>query len=207
MGCPAHDDRLTTNTNTAPNQTNGDTSWVLPDQQTSKNLPTQCCAYEWEILPVTAPAIRPINNQLIPKSSTQEPSCWRINLRNLVLPNITLQSGSLASFYPYFYVEFSNMTEISKPHGMVQSNNPNAKPALFRCAVTDIATPTISKFLKLSGDGMYQTVKFRPSDSLKIKVYLPDGRDFMTTLPDTAPPAPPNPLVQLSALFEIEKID
>ena len=209
----ASDDRLTTNgyqsgLTSAP----GDTSWVWPinsgaDQPKKKLLPTQCCAYEWEILPVTAPSIRPINNQLVPKSSTQEPSCWRINLRNLVVPNITLQSGSLASFYPYFYVEFSNMTEIGRPHGMVQSNNPNAKPALFRCAVTDIATPTISRFLKLSGDGMYQTVKFRPSDSLKIKVYLPDGRDFMTTLPDTAPPAPPNPLVQLSALFEVEKVD
>jgi hypothetical protein len=54
---------------------------------------------------------------------------------------------------------------------------------------------------------MYQTVKFRPNDSIKFKVYLPDGRDFMTTIPDTAPPSPVNPLLQISALFEIEHIE
>jgi hypothetical protein len=178
-----------------------------PNNIRSKSIPEQCCAYEWEILPVTAPSVRPINNQLIPKASTQEQSCWRINLRNLLLPNIPLQSGSLASFYPYFYVEFSNETDVQRQSRMLQSNNPNSKPALFRCAVTDIATPAISKFLKLSGDGMYQTVKFRPNDSIKFKVYLPDGRDFMTTIPDTAPPSPVNPLLQISALFEIEHIE
>jgi hypothetical protein len=177
-----------------------------PNLDTQKVLPAQCCAYEWEILPVTAPSIRPINNQLIPKSSTQEQSCWRINLRNLLLPNITLQSGSLASFYPYFYVQFTNESDVQRQGQMLQSNNPNSKPALFRCAVTDIATPVISKFLKLSGDGMYQTVKFRPNDSIKFKVFLPDGREFMTSLPDTAPPSPSNPLLQVSALFEIEHI-
>lgn len=173
----------------------------------TKTIPSQCCAYEWEILGVSSPSVMPLNNQLIPKSSTQEPSCWRVNLRNLVLPNTTLQSGSLASFYPYFYVEFSNVTEIGRQHQMVQSNNPNSKPALFRCAVTDIATPTISRFIKLTGDGMYQTVKFRPNDSLKIKVFLPDGREFMPTIPDNAPPSAPNPLVQISALFEVEHIE
>jgi len=172
-----------------------------------KLIPPQCCAYEWEVLPVTASAIRTINNQLVPKSSTQEQSCWRINLRNLLVPNITLQSGSLASFYPYFYVEFTNVTDVQRQHGMIQSNNPNAKPALFRCAVTDIATPIISKFIKLTGDGMYQTVKFRPNDSLKMKIYLPDGREFMTSNPDTAPPSPANPLLQISALFEAEHIE
>jgi len=172
----------------------------------TKALPKQCCAYEWEVLPISAPSIRPINNQLIPKSSTHEQSCWRINLRNLLVPNSTLQSGSLASFYPYFYVEFTNVTDVQRQHQMIQSNNPNAKPALFRCAVTDIATPLISKFIKLTGDGMYQTVKFRPNDSLKLKIYLPDGREFMTTQPDNAPPSPVNPLLQISALFEIEHI-
>ena len=90
---------------------------------------------------------------------------------------------------------------------MIQSNNPNAKNALFRCAVTDIANPTITKFIKLSGDGMQQTVKFRPQDSLQIKVYLPDGREFMTSLSDTAPPSRPNQHLQITALFEIEKVN
>lgn len=177
------------------------------NQESTKTLPTQCCAYEWEILPVTADAINPINNQMIPKSSTQEASCWRVQLRNIVLPNITLQSGSVASFYPYFYVELSNVSENNKTKGMIQSNNPNAKNALFRCAVTDIANPTITKFIKLSGDGMQQTVKFRPQDSLQIKVYLPDGREFMTSLSDTAPPSRPNQHLQITALFEIEKVN
>ena len=59
------------------------------NQESTKTLPTQCCAYEWEILPVTSDAINPINNQMIPKSSTQEASCWKVQLRNIVLPNIT----------------------------------------------------------------------------------------------------------------------
>lgn len=173
-----------------------------PDGET---ITKQCCSYEWEILSVSSSGVNNANT-IIPKSSTQEMTCWRINLRNIVLPNVTLLSGSSIAFYPYLYVELSNVTEIGRQHGMIQSNNPNSKPALFRAAVTDIATPIITKFIKLTGDGMYQTVKFRPNDDLKIRVYLPDGRDFATVIKDTAPPGRPDPLAQISALFEVEKI-
>ena len=172
-----------------------------------KKTPRFCCAYEWEVLPTMETPIKSMNNGLIPKTSTQEQTCWRINLRNIILPNVILQSGSLASFYPYFYVEFTNITDTQRQSNMIMSNNPNSKSALFRCSVTDIAQPQITKFLKLSGDGMYQTVRFRPNDSIQVRIYLPDGRQFMTSQPDNAPPSEVNPLLQITSLFEIEHID
>lgn len=164
----------------------------------------QCCAYEWEILPIVK-SIEPISSQLISKAANQEASCWSILLRHLIIPNAPLQSGGFITKYPYIYVELTNYSEAGRNHEMVQSNNPNAKGALFRCTVTDIATNAITKFTKLTGDGMNQIIKFRPNDSVKIRLFLPDGRELMSQQPDTAPPMAPSNLLQITALFELNK--
>lgn len=196
--------------NAAKQSDNGSfVGWDTKDPSTSsedKNIPAQCCAYEWEILPVTNSSVKPISNQTIPRSSLQETACWKLSLRNLLLPNTNLQSGSRASFYPYFYVEFTNLSDTQRQHRIIQSNNPNSTTALFRCAITDNSTPTISKYIKLSGDGISHNIHFNPNDSFKFKVFLPDGREFMTSLPDNAPPSHVNPLLQVSALFEAEYV-
>jgi len=135
--------------------------------------------------------------------------CYEIELISLILPNLPLDNniGGLIAFYPYLYVELTNATSPSGGHaGVIYSNNPNAQKALFRVAIDDTPTPVISKFIKVDGDGAVQTVKFKPNDNLKIRVYLADGTLFETQTKDTTPPSIPDPFVQISAQFSIRRL-
>ena len=53
---------------------------------------------------------------------------------------------------------------------------------------------------------MVQTVKFKPNDSLRFSVYLPDGRQFETVYDDYLSPYPPNGSLQIEAIFGIRRI-
>ena len=53
---------------------------------------------------------------------------------------------------------------------------------------------------------MIQTVKFKPNDSLRFSVYLPDGRQFETVYDDYLSPYPPNGSLQIEAMFGIRRI-
>jgi len=134
--------------------------------------------------------------------------CYQIELVSLILPNLPLSNfrGGLIAFYPYVYVELTNATAPSGgTPGILYSNNPNAKRALFKCAITNTPTPDISKFIKISGNGAVQTVKFKPNDALKFRVFLSDGSLFRTRQQDAAPPSFPVPAVQVSAQFAIKR--
>ena len=135
--------------------------------------------------------------------------CYEIELISLILPNKPLDNtiGGLIAFYPYLYVELTNATAPSGgTPGIIYSNNPNAHKALFRVAIDDTPTPVISKFIKVDGDGAVQTVKFKPNDNLHFRVYLQNGTLFATQEKDTAPPAEPDPFVQISAEFAIRRL-
>lgn len=139
--------------------------------------------------------------------SQQEMVCYELELINLVLPNITLKTGGRVAFYPYVYVEFQNVSGASSGNtNIIYSNNPNAVRRLFRCAIDDIPNPLISPFIKINGDGMVQTVKFKPNDNFKFGVYLPDGRLFETVEQETYSPRAANPLIQISALFGLRRL-
>lgn len=160
----------------------------------------------YEILQCTRDNFVPFNytGSLV---SQQQMVCYEIELINLILPNTIIVSGGRIAFYPYVYVEFQNLSGASAgTNGIIYSNNPNANRMLFRAAVDDIANPELSPFIKIDGDGMVQTVKFKPNDNLKFGVYLPNGELFQTVLPDTYSPEPANPLVQISALFSIKRL-
>lgn len=139
--------------------------------------------------------------------SQQEMVCYEIELINLVLPNIRLKSGGRIAFYPYVYVEFQNVSGASAgSKNIIYSNNPNATRMMFRCAIDDIPNPDVSPFIKINGDGMVQTVKFKPNDNFKFGVYLPDGTPFETIYPESYSPLEPNPLIQISVLFGIKRL-
>lgn len=141
--------------------------------------------------------------------SQQEEVCYEIELLNVILPNRTLVvgKGSRITFYPYIYVEFCNVSAAGAgTKGAIYSNNPNSNRMLFRVPVDDIPNPVLSPFIKLDGDGMVQTVKFKPNDNLKFGVYLPDGDVFEINLTETVSPQEPNPLMQISAMFSIKRL-
>ena len=135
--------------------------------------------------------------------------CYEIELLSLILPNLPLDNniGGLIAFYPYLYVELVNVTSPSAGNaGIIYSNNPHARKALFRVNVDDTSTPVISKFIKLDGDGSVQTVKFKPNDNLHFRVFLYSGDLFETSQQDTPPPLPPDFFVQISAEFGIRRL-
>ena len=130
--------------------------------------------------------------------------CYEIELISITLPNLPLDNtiGGLVAFYPYFYVELSNVNAPSRGNkGIIYSNNPNANRALFRVSVNDTNTPLRSSFIKLNGDGAKQTVKFRPNDDLHFRVSIFNGTTFQTLQKDTSPPLPPDFFVQISMNF------
>jgi hypothetical protein len=160
----------------------------------------------FEVLPFTSDNAVPFcyTGSLV---SQQEMVCYEIELINLVLPNILLKSGGLVTFYPYVYVELQNVSGASSgTKSIIYSNNQNSTRMLFRAVIDDIPNPVLSPFVKIDGDGMLQTVKFKPNDNLKFGVYLPTGEPLETVRPDSFSPASPDKLIQVSALFSIRRL-
>lgn len=138
--------------------------------------------------------------------SQSEAVCYEISLISLTLPNVVLRTGARAAFYPFFYVEFTNSTSPSgSSTSIIYSNSPTSNNALFIAPVTDTQQPLNSSFVKLYSN-MNQTVKFKPNDSLRFSVYLPDGRLFETVEQDYLSPYPTNGLLQIDAVFGIRRI-
>jgi hypothetical protein len=139
--------------------------------------------------------------------SQQEMVCYEIRLVALILPNSKLVSGGRIAFYPFVYVELQNVSASSAgTKCVIDSNNPHSGKMLFKAVVDDIRDPFTTPFVKLDGNGAVQTVKFKPNDNLKFGVYLPDGRPMETIMKDTFSPAPVNPLVQVSVIFELTRL-
>jgi hypothetical protein len=138
--------------------------------------------------------------------SQNETTCYEISLLGLTIPNVPLLTGSRIAFYPYVYVEISNITSPNKAStGIIYSNKPQSKRALFIAPVGQTARPNLGTFLTLSSS-MKQTVKFKPNDSLLFRVFLPTGELVQTLLPDILSPYGPDTRLQVGALFSILRV-
>ena len=139
--------------------------------------------------------------------SQNETVAYEISLVNLTLPNSTLITGARIAYYPYIYVELSNVTaSSSSSKNVIYSNNPNSNRALFLVPIVDINDPQRSPFIKLDAGSMVQTVKFKPNDCLRFSVFLQDGTLYQPITTDYYCPSAPNPLVQIDALFGIRRL-
>lgn len=132
---------------------------------------------------------------------------YEMELLNLILPNrdLAVYEGNRIVFHPYVELEFSNLSSPNK--SVIWSNNPNNKNALFRVPINDIPSPLVSSYVKVDGDGMVQTIKFKPNDTLKFRVSMPNGETFRTIESDLFSPARPNPDLQISAVVAVRRID
>lgn len=138
--------------------------------------------------------------------SQNETVCYEVSIISLILPNVTLSTGSRIAFYPYVYVLFENAIIASgASHDLIYSNNPQSGNALFIVHVTDVVQPVIGRFVKLIGR-MRQTVKFKPNTSLRFSVYLPDGTLFLPVKSDHFMPYEPDPALQIDAVFSIRRL-
>ena len=77
---------------------------------------------------------------------------------------------------------------------------------IFRCATYDVTNPNNSTFVNFDGDGMDQTIKFKPNDNLYFSVRLPNGELYSPVESETFSPLEPNPYIQISAAFSIRRV-
>jgi len=142
-------------------------------------------------------------------TSVSETVCYEIELINLILPNSTISSGrgGRAIFYPYLYVELKQLSSSSSNTSrVIYSNNPNSAKCLFRAVVNDTTQPVYSPFIKIDGNGMTHTIKFKPTDGFLMSVYTPSGELFQLATPDFYSPKETLPTVQISACFAFKRL-
>ena len=141
--------------------------------------------------------------------SQQNEVCYEISLLNLRLPNTTLNvgQGSRIAFYPYVYVELSNVSSAGKGlTNIIYSNNPNSTKMLFRATVNDTIEPINSTYVNLNGDGAVQTIKFKPNDNLKFSVRMTNGELMKTYINESFSPFIPKNNIQISVIFSIKRV-
>lgn len=137
----------------------------------------------------------------------QQEVCYEVQCVNLILPNISVETGGVLQSYPYLLVDFQNIsTSNSGNVNVIYSNNPNTTRKLFKVPITDISPPSLNSFAKLDKCYMAQVIKITPYNSFKFGIYLPDGRPLVFSIPDTKSPEPPNPALQVSALFSMRRL-
>lgn len=131
---------------------------------------------------------------------------YEIELRSLILPNVTILTGyggRLVS-YPYIYIEFGNLS--GSVNNILISNNPYATKALFKVPIYDIQPRINSNFLKIDRTNMPQMIYFNPYEDYYFKIIMPNGEPFLIQ-PDNMSPLPPNPDLQVSVTFMANKIN
>ena len=134
----------------------------------------------------------------------QKQSCYEIELVSLILPNKILQTGNgnRIAFYPYVYVEFNCLNNPTS--NILWSNNPNSSRCLFKIPVYNVQTPETTKFVRLDGRNMKQTITSY-FDAFSLKVLLPNG-DIFKVENDTPVPLIPDPDLQISYTFVLREI-
>jgi hypothetical protein len=147
-------------------------------------------------------------------ASSQQQVCYEVELSRLIIPVrlgplatpqtlivAAAQGGPLVD-YPFVWVEFSS--EANSNSNINYTNNPHATKALFKVPIDDDLV-TLA-FIKLEPK-MVQTIKFRPNDNFKFRVFLPCGETLVYNVADNVSPTPPNPRLQVCATFKIKRID
>ena len=138
--------------------------------------------------------------------SQNQPVAYEVSLNSIVLPNVILKTGGRIAYYPYVYVEIENRGSASSNINTIYSNNPNTYKAIFKVPITDMNQPSTTPFVKLTGNGVVQTIPFKINCDMRISVKLPDGTLFITQQPDNPAGQVPNFMMQISCTFEINKI-
>lgn len=140
-------------------------------------------------------------------TTISQPMCYAVQLLQLTIPNLILNIGYGGKIdnYPYLYVHFYNDNNHS---GITMyGNNPGANIATFRVAIdkTVAINPNFFVFSNVNLTAPI-AIKFSPTESIRFRVTLPTGEDLKFIQSDNPSPQPPNPLVQISALFGIKRI-
>ena len=137
-------------------------------------------------------------------TTTNQPVCYKITLLGLSVPTATIKNGwkSQVRDYPYFYIKLYNSSQ--KTGGSnIYSNNPASHLALFK------VVPYLSRSefnWAVFAIPEPQVVSLKIDESLYFEVTLPDGEPIIFDQPDWISPSCPNPLLQISGTFLLERL-
>jgi hypothetical protein len=122
---------------------------------------------------------------------------------------IDVANGGTIDQYPYFYVCLYSDINKDNVQSMI-SNNPNNNYALFRVPVSSGDTPGPKKIMSqtmFTRCDMCPVVKFLPNDTFRMSVLLPNGETLSFRQKDNVSPKEPNYKLQISAVFELIRLE
>lgn len=142
--------------------------------------------------------------------------CYEMKLESLTMPNQELSNSSSNSpqniggrlnYYPFVYVNFYSETNIAS-YQTIYSNNKNVSKATFKVPITYNIDPSTDNmpYFTLS-DITPKIIKFKPNDTLRFTITLPNGQVVKYATADNVSPLFPNPLLQTSAFISAIRKD
>jgi len=124
---------------------------------------------EWVPLYQRYPALN------LPMSSFQQPSCFKIRLLSLSIPNQPIFGFSvLPSFFPYFILEIYNTSGLASNIQSIYSNNPHTQKATFICQIANPRNQLVANYLVVHSLQM-NVMKWLPTDHIFCRIALPNG--------------------------------
>lgn len=140
------------------------------------------------------------------RTGTSQPVCYAVILTQLNIPRLLLTTGrgGYANDYPYVLVHFHNYN--NHTHNIMYGNTPAAKDAIFKVPLPVIAVSLNFLNAQNLNTTTPQVINFTPSDSVSFSVSLPSGEFLEFDNQETYSPLIPNPLVQISAVFAINRL-
>jgi hypothetical protein len=179
----------------------------------------------YDILPFSRDNLKPLKYQ--GTSNMNQAVCYSVRLVNISIPFIirsytdangaecderaliNVANGGTIDQYPFFYVCLYSDIHRDNMQSII-SNNPNTNYALFRVPVSSGDTPGPKKIMSqtcFSRCDMCPVIKFLPNDTFHMSVMLPNGELLSFKQKDTVSPSEPNYKLQISALFEMTRLE
>ena len=179
----------------------------------------------YEVLPFSYDNLRPLKYQ--GTTNMNQPVCYTIRLVHISIPFVLrsftdnsfteyderavldVATGGTIDQYPFFYVCLYSEIHKDNLQSMI-SNNPSSTNAVFRVPVSSGDTPGPKKIMSqttFTRCDMFPVIKFLPNDTFHMSVLLPNGEPLSFRQKDNLTPLEPNPKLQISAVFELIRME
>lgn len=179
----------------------------------------------YEILPFSYDNLRPLKYQ--GTANMNQPVCYTIRLVHIAIPFVVrsytdnafteyderavleVANGGTIDQYPFFYVCIYSDIHRDNVQSLI-SNNPHSNAAVFRVPISSGDTPGPKKIMSqttFTRCDMSPVVKLLPNDTFHLTILLPNGEVASFKQKDTVSPQEPNYKLQVSAVFELVRME
>jgi hypothetical protein len=179
----------------------------------------------YEILMFSYDNLRPLKYQ--GTTSMNQPVCYAVRLVHICIPFVVrsylnssntelderaiidVANGGTIDQYPFFYILLYSDVHRDNIQSLI-SNNPSSNYAVFRVPVSSGDTPGPKKIMSqttFTRCDMCPVIKFLPNDTFHMSIMLPNGELLSFRQKDTVSPMEPNYKLQISAVFELTRLE